>query len=136
MRGLILPALLTALIFAVACERSSTAGSPTSPGNAARLEFLATTTSSHAIRKAKLTFDGRDVATVEIPGGGGQVAFKETVSATRGAHIIRIVILDQASSPNPYLATGAVTTMTRVLDLAPVQGVLATGEALEFRVDF
>jgi len=71
-----------------------------------------------------------------VPGGGGQVAFNATVSAMQGSHIIRIVIVDQSSSPNPYVATGAVTTMTKVLDLAPVQGVVATGQALEFRVDF
>jgi len=45
------------------------------------------------------------------------------------------VIVEQTSSPNPYVAIGSVSTPQRILDLAPVQGLLQTGEALELRVD-
>ncbi len=57
-----------------------------------------------------------------------------TVNATAGAHTIHIVIVEQASSPNQYFASGAVSTPQRILDLAPVEGLLKTGEALEFRI--
>ena len=122
------------LIVAVACNRS--AETPTGPGNAARLSFIVSTTSSHTIRKANLVFDGRVVATAEVAGGGGQVTLDATVNAAQGSHRIAIVIVDQASSPNPYFAGGAITTPMKIVDLAPLQRVLATGESLEFVADF
>ena len=125
-----LPAVLL-LLFAVSC--SGDGETPTTPGPPVRLTFALATTSSHTIRAVKLTFDGLDVTTVQVPGGGGQVSLEGLVSANRGPHTVRLVIVDQASSPNQYFGSGAVTAPGRILDLVPVQGVLATGQALEFR---
>ena len=119
------------LILSVSC--SNDGETPTTPGPPVRLTFALATTSSHTIRAAKLTFDGRDVTTVQIPGGGGQVSLEGLVSANKGSHTVRLVIIDQASSPNRYFGSGAVTAPGRILDLVPVQDVLATGQALEFR---
>lgn len=95
------------------------------------------TTSSHTIQRAKLTLDGRDVVTAEPPGGAEEVTLDTTVNGVeRGSHTLKVVIVRQASSPNSYFAAGAVATQDRILDLAPVQGVLATGESLEIKVNF
>src|SRR6476659_7026764 len=72
------------LIAATACNGSLE--SPTAPASSARLSFVVTTTSSHAIRKANLTFDGHQVATAEVAGGGGQVTLEATVNAAPGSH--------------------------------------------------
>jgi hypothetical protein len=98
------------------------------------LSFYVSTTSSHTIRQVRLTFDGRQVGIVDQPGGSGQMTIKATVTAAPGAHIIRLVVSDQASSPNPYRAIGSITTPTRIYDLVAVEGLVRTGEALEFRV--
>jgi WD40 repeat protein len=98
------------------------------------LSFSLSTTSSHTIRRVQLTFDGREVTTVDQPGGSGQVTLKATVIAAPGPHSIRLVVADQASSPNKYFASGSITTTFRIFDLAPVQGLVKTGEGLEFRV--
>ena len=102
--------------------------------DSAVLSFAVTTTSSHTIRQVRLVFDGREVATVDRPGGSGQVEIKATVTAARGPHLIQLVVADQASSPNPYRAMGSITTPTRIYDLVPVEGLVKTGEALEIRV--
>lgn len=101
----------------------------------AALSFSLSTTSSHTIRQVRLLFDGREVATVDRPGGSGQVTMKATVTAAPGPHTIRLVVADQASSPNQYFAIGSVTMPLRIYDLAPVEGLVKTGEALEFRVE-
>jgi hypothetical protein len=49
---------------------------------------------------------------------------------------LRIVVVEQASSPNPYIASGSIETSNIIRDLAPAQGVLKTGEALEMQVSF
>ena len=92
------------------------------------------TTSSHAIRQVRLTFDGREVATINQPGGSGQVSLRATVNAFPGPHTIRLVVTDQASSPNQYFAIGSITKPLAIYDLAPIEGLVKTGEALEFRV--
>ena len=81
-----------------------------------------------------MTFDGRDVATVDQPGGSGQVTIKATVRAAGGPHIIRLIVDDQASSPNPYRAIGSITMPTRIYDFIAAEGLVKTGEALELRV--
>ena len=101
----------------------------------ARLDFAMATTASHILRSAKMTFDGRDVAAVNIPLGGGQARFEANVDASAGRHVIRLVVLEQADSPYTYFGSGAITLPTKVLDLARVQRMLATGEAIEFNVD-
>jgi hypothetical protein len=144
-RASMIPIVLAAVLLA-ACNGNE---SPTAPianapgppapaptiGSGTVLSFSMSTTSSHTIRKVRLTFDGRDVATAEEPGGSGQVSIKGTVTADPGLHVIRLVIDDQASSPNQYFAIGSVTMPLKIFDLAPVQGQLKTGEALEFRVE-
>jgi hypothetical protein len=101
----------------------------------ARLTFAISTTSSHTLRSAKMTFDGREVATVTMPLGGGQANLEATVDATRGAHTIRLVVVDQATSGNIYFGSGSITLPDKILDLVNVSKVLATGEALEFNVN-
>jgi hypothetical protein len=111
--------------------------SVTGTGTTARLSILLVTTSSHTIRKATLTLDSREVATVATPGGSGQVMLEATVSGVRsGNHILRIVVVEQASSPNPYIASGSIETSNIIRDLAPAQGMLKTGDALEMHVSF
>ena len=126
--------LLFVAFFALGCN--SGGETPTSPGGGGTtaLNFIVATTSSHTIRKVNLTFDGRMVATVDEAGGAGQVQIQAMVDAGPGSHTIRIVIVDQASTPNPYTAGGSISTPAKILDLAPVQGLLNTGEALEFHV--
>src|SRR6266540_1480939 len=105
--------------------------SVTGVGSVAHLTIQLSTTSSHTIQKAKLMLDGRDVVTAESPGGAGQVTLDTTVTGVaRGPHTLTVVVVQQASSPNAYFAAGAIATQDRILDLAPVQGVLATGEGL------
>jgi hypothetical protein len=123
-------------LFAVAlaaCNGDSPTEPPSIVLTSARLDFSMSTTSSHTIRVARMTFDGREVAKADVPGGGGQVRLQANVEGASGQHTIRLVIVEQLSTPNPYFGSGAVTTLTRVMDLAPVQGTLATGEALEFK---
>ncbi len=137
MRNRIASLVLAALAaFSVGCNGgASGTGSPTGPGSVVRLTFTATTTSSHTIRTARLLMDGREVTSVVSPGGSGQVFLDSTVRGiARGEHTISVVIADQASSPNPYTVGGAVTLPDRILDLAPREGLLATGEALTFRI--
>jgi hypothetical protein len=107
--------------------------SPAVPATAL-LSFSISTTSSHTLRQVRLTFDGRDVSTVEQPRGTSQMSITGSVSAAPGPHVIRLVVADQASSPNPYRAIGSITTRTSIYDLVPVEGSVATGEALEIRV--
>ena len=108
---------------------------PTSAGSVVRLSVVVRTTSSQAMQKAKLVFDGRDVVIVESPGGSGQMILEGMVSGVlHGSHSMKVVILQQASTPNPYSAGGSVATPERILDLATVEAVLATGESLEFRM--
>jgi hypothetical protein len=55
-------------------------------------------------------------------------------SVARGEHTIRVVIVDQASSPNSHTVGSAVTLPDRIMDLAPLQGLVATGESLSIRI--
>jgi hypothetical protein len=82
----------------------------------------------------RLTFDGRDVTTVEQPRGTAQLTITGSVTTAPGPHVIRLVVVDQASSPNHYRAIGSITTRTAIYDLAPVEASVTTGEALEIRV--
>lgn len=127
---------LLLLILVASCARDGS-DSVTGTGTTARLSIQLVTTSSHTLRKATLSLDGRDVATAAEAGGAGQMTLEATVSGVRsGNHILRIVVIDQASSPNPYIASGSIQTNNKILDLAPAQGVLKTGEALEMQVSF
>lgn len=108
---------------------------PTASGTVVRLNITVVTTSSHTLRHAKLLLDGREVASAQEPLGAGQVRFDTTVSGVgRGEHTISAVIVEQASSPNPYIVSGAVTLPDRILDLASTQAVLATGESITLRI--
>ena len=107
---------------------------PTEAGTVVRLTFHLQTASAE-IQRARLLLDGSEVATAEVPGGASQVTLEAIRSGVaRGPHSVRIVIVQQVSSPNEYLAGGAVETMGVVQDLAAVRGVLATGEGLDFRI--
>jgi len=106
---------------------------PTSVGAVVHLTVLLNTPSAQAIQKARLMFDGRDVVTVESQGTDAIVLDGTVSDVERGPHVLKIEIMQQASTPNPYAAGGAVATQERILDLAPVQGVLATGDSLEIR---
>lgn len=107
--------------------------SPSVPASA-QLSFTISTTSSHTLRQVRLTFDGRDVATVEQSRGTSQLTIKGSVPAAPGPHVIGLVVVDQASSPNNYRAIGSITTRTTIYDLAPVEASVTTGQALEIRV--
>jgi hypothetical protein len=123
---------LALVALAMGCSHGE---SPTDAGSLIHLSIIVRTTSSTALQKAKLVFDGRDVVTVESPAGSGQMLLEGTVSgAGRGMHTMRIVILQQASTPNSYSAGGSVSTADRILDLAPVEGIVATGQSLEFHI--
>ena len=118
------------------CARDGS-DSVTGTGTTARLSIQLVTTSTHTIRKATLTLDGREVATAATPGGSGQVMLEGTVNGIRtGNHVLRIVVVEQASSPNPYIASGSIQTNNRILDLAPAHGLLKTGDAIEMQVSF
>src|SRR5688500_17212464 len=108
--------LIAPLLLFVSISCSNDVETPTTPGPPVRLTFAIATTSSHTIRAVKLTFDGQDVTTVRVPGGGGQVSLEGLVSANKGPHVVRLVILEQASSPNQYYGSGAVTAPGRILD--------------------
>jgi hypothetical protein len=126
------------IVLIVACNGESPT-SPTPfpiPTAAARLRPIISTTSSHTIRVAKLTFDGAVVQTVELPGGGGEVSFDTTVQATAGEHVVGLVIVDQASTPNRYFVSGSITLPAKILDFARIERDLATGQALELKVVF
>ena len=128
---------LFALIIGCDGYESPTAPTPPpAPTTAARIRLSMATNSSHTIRVARLTFDGTVVDTIEIAGGGGQVSFDKTVQTTAGAHVIGVVIAEQASTPNRYILSGSITLPAKILDLAPVQRDLATGEVIELRVTF
>ena len=130
--SLVLPFLA---LLALSCNNNGGGETPTSPAaGSTKLNFVVVTTSSHTLRKVNLTFDGHIVAAADEPSGAGQVQLQATVDAGPGSHTIRVIIVDQASSPNPYSAGGSISTPLKILDLAQVQGVLQTGEALEFRV--
>lgn len=129
-------AALAVLILGCGGEGSDTVTGPGSTLDSVRVNILLISTSP-SIREAKLTLDGRDVASIVALGGALTVPLDATVRGlTRGQHVLRVVIVDQTSSPNLYIAAGAVITTDRILDLAPVQGTLKTGEALEMRVTF
>ena len=128
-------AVLAALVFGCNGEDSD---SITGPGNVTRVNILLISPSLNALQKAKMTFDGRYVAEITSIGGTAPaIPLEATLSGvSRGPHTIRVVIVEQASSPNPYIAAGAIVTPDRVIELAPVEGNLRTGEALEIRVSF
>jgi len=135
-RRLRFPRFLLVSLAAFAWGCGAGGETPTDVGSAVRLTVVLQTTSSNTIQKAKLLFDGRDVVTVEPSGGAGQITLEGTVSGVRrGSHSMKVVVLQQASTPSGYTAGGAVATQERILDLAPVQGLLATGESLEFRIN-
>ena len=125
-----------AALLSVACNEDGTmGGGPTATGVVVRLNITVVTTSSHTIRRVKLLLDGREVGSALEPLGAGQVRFDSTVSGVaRGEHTIAVTIVDQASSPNPYMVGGSVTLPDRIMDLAPAQGVLATGESISLRI--
>src|SRR6476660_2262229 len=92
-------------LLALSCNNNNGGETPTSPGGGStKLNFVVATTSSNTIRKVSLTFDGRTVATADEPAGAGQVQLQVMVDAGPGSHTIRVIIVDQASSPNPYTA--------------------------------
>lgn len=130
-------AVIAALFLACGEERDTVTG-PGPTLSTVRLNLFLITPSLHAIQKAKLQLDGRDVAEVTVVGEGSpQVALDATVrNVARGSHVLRVVIVEQATSPNPYIVAGAIITPNAVLDLAPAQGTLATGEGIEIRVTF
>lgn len=131
-------ALIAALAAGCGGEERDTITGPGPTLDSVRLNLFLITPFSNAIKKAKLQLDGRDVAEVIVVGEGSpQVALDATVrNVERGSHVLRVVIVEQASSPNPYIVAGAIITPNAILDLAPVQGNLATGEGIEIRVTF
>ena len=129
-------ALLALVVAALACNQIGISGqSPVAPGSTLRVTMNFATTSSHTIRNVKLTFDGREIASAAPAGGSGEVTFDVAVSGVnRGAHTIGFLVVDQASSPNPYFASGSVSLPEKILDLARVEKLLATGETLEVHI--
>jgi len=68
--------------------------------------------------------------------GSDSVTGTGTTARLSGNHVLRIVVVEQASSPNPYIASGSIETSNIIRDLAPAQGMLKTGDALEMHVSF
>ena len=132
--------LVVVLLAVVGCSKTPSPTEPVTPPVAtvqARLDFgIATIDSSETIRRVKLTFDGRDVTTVTLPAASKSASISGTVDwpVGGGQHVIRIVILDQTSSPTAYGATGSVIMPRRIADLITVRETLATGEGLQFKV--
>lgn len=119
--------------FITGCQSES----PSDPGMVVHLTMNVHAESALALRKAKLTLDQREVAMVDLPGGTTDIMLDGTISGVKqGEHTIRVFVLDQASSPTRYVVGGAVTTSDRILDLASVEGLIATGDAVEFKTTF
>ena len=131
------PFLLLVLVLA-ACSGDRSIATPTEPSAPAlnaRLDMgIASVGNADTLRRVKLVFDGRDVATVERREGARLISLEGNVSWTPGTHTIRIVVLDQTSSPNQYAISGSVTLPNKIADLIIVRGVVATGDGLEIKV--
>ena len=137
MKARALSLTLSLMLLAAGCGRNTAPASltePPPPAFQARLDMgIASVNSAETLRRVKLTFDGRDVSTVATP-PARLLSLEGTVNWTPGTHTIRIVVLDQTSSPNQYAISGSVTLPNRIADLVIVRGVVATGEGLEIKV--
>ncbi len=126
--------LLPLLVLLAACSHDGNE-TVTGTGSMVKVTIVVSATTSHAIQKARLLFDGREIATVEPDGGAAQIMLDAVVNGvTAGPHVIKVVIDRQATSPTGYRVGGSVSTADRILDLAPVERVLSTGEAVELNV--
>jgi hypothetical protein len=131
-------AVTLAVLFVFACSSEDSPTAPETPTGITRpasLDMVIGTNSSHTLRTVALTLDGREVARKTEPGGAGEITLKADVEVTKGFHTIGLVVVEQASSPNRYFATGSVTMPGRVLDLIDVDDMLTTGQSLQIRVE-
>ena len=110
-RRLRFPRLILASLAAFAWACGGAGETPTDVGSPVHLTVVLQTVPSNVIQKAKLLFDGRDVVTLEPPGGARQITLEGTANGVRrGSHSMKVVILQQASTPSGYTAGGAVVT--------------------------
>ena len=129
--------LLVAAVAVMILGCSSGGETITGPEPGTRINILLISPSANAVQRAKLVLDGRDLVTADAAAGSASIALDAMVNnVSRGTHTLRVVILQQATSPNIYVMAGAIIAPDRILELAPVTGLLATGEALETRVTF
>ena len=115
--------------------------SPTEPPSAEVeyfFELSIGTGSETTLRKAAFTLDGREIATASTPNGSRSASFVQRVKGPPGKHLVRVVVVEQATSPNMYVALARITPVRPggAFQFFDDQRMLLTGEFFEFEVVF